>query len=218
MTRESPLTAALIAGLALLLLPACLQGTGRERVNFSDDWQFSDWLIDAGIESTDYERRHGGFEVVGLPHTWNAKDTFGSTPYYRGVGWYRKKFEVPAAWADKRIVLRFEAACQVATVWVNNVLMGTHKGGFTPFEFDLTGVVRPGAENFVAVAVDNRWRRDVAPLDTGYNMTGGLYREAWLIAMNQAHIVSTRVTTPQVSDSEAVAAFEIEIRNGSDRR
>ena len=132
------------------------------------------------------------------------------------MGWYRKDFQVPAAWAGKRVSLRFEAACQVATVWVNNVLMGAHKGAFTPFQFDITGVLRPGGRNFVAVQVDNRWRRDIPPYDGDFDMRGGLYREAWLIATSQAHIVSTRVTTPQVSKSEAAAAFEIEIRNAGD--
>lgn len=136
--------------------------------------------------------------------------------YYRGVGWYRKSFQVPAAWAGKRIVLRFEASCQVATVWVNNVLMGVHKGGFTPFQFDITRVARTGGANFVAVRVDNRWRRDVPPYDMDFNVMGGLYREAWLIATSETHIVSARVITSEVSNSGANARVETEIRNDGD--
>lgn len=203
------------AGLGFLCFLPTLQATGREKVNLSDGWRFT-LGNDAGMESSDYQEG-AGFPVVRLPHTWNTKDLLGPEPYYRGVGWYRKNFEVPRAWSDKRIVLRFEAACQVATVWVNNVLMGAHKGAFTPFQFDITGVARPGGSNLVAVQVDNRWRRDIAPpSEPGWNMPGGLYREAWLIATDPTHIVSTRVTTPQVSDSEAAVEFEIEIRNGSE--
>ncbi len=204
------------AGLAFLCFVPTLQAAGREKVNFSEGWQFS--LVNAaGLESSDYEDG-GGMTVVRLPHTWNTTDTFSDEKgYYRGIGWYRKNFAVPTAWAGKRILLRFDAACQVATVWVNNVLMGAHKGAFTPFQFDITSVVRPGGANFVAVQVDNRWRRDVGPQNGDFNMTGGLYREAWLIATDPSHIVSTRVTTPQVSDSEAAVEFEVEIHNGSDR-
>jgi beta-galactosidase len=203
-----------VLGLVFLCVLPTLHAAGREKVNFSDDWRFS-MVDDAGLESSDYQGTDR-LPVVNLPHTWNAKDIFGAEPYHRGVGWYRKDFEVPTAWAGKRIVLRFEAASQVATVWVNGVLIGNHKGAFTPFQFDITRLVRPGEKNLVAVQVDNRWRRDVAPLSTDFNVTGGLYREAWLIATSQAYIVSTRVTTPRVSNSEGTAAFEIEIRNSGD--
>ena len=74
-------------------------------------------------------KRTPGWQSVDLPHTWNTKDTFDDVPgYYRGIGWYRKQFAVPESWKGKRIVLRFEAACSVATVWVNGELLGQHKG------------------------------------------------------------------------------------------
>ena len=204
------------ATLVLLCLAATSQGAVREKQDFSADWQFL-LADDAGLESPDYLEGNG-LQSVRLPHTWNNKDTFDDVPgYFRGVGWYRKKFSLPAAWHGKRVVLRFEAACQVATVWVNDVLLGEHKGCFTPFEFDITRVVRADRQNLVAVRVDNRWRRDVPAYDMDFNVMGGLYREAWLVATDPVHIVSTRVTTPQVSDAEALAVFETEVRNESDR-
>ena len=89
---------AVAAGLAFLCSLPILKAAGREKVNFSDDWRFS-LMNDAGMESSDYQQTQGDFAVVRLPHTWNTKDILGTEPYYRGLGWYRKDFQVPAAWA-----------------------------------------------------------------------------------------------------------------------
>jgi beta-galactosidase len=189
-------------------------GAARIIENISNDWRF---ILgdDAGLESPDYPEG-SGFQVVQLPHTWNAQDTFDDVPgYYQGVGWYRKSFELPAAWEGKQISLRFDAACQVAMVWVNGVLVGSHKGAFTPFQFDITRIVHTDRPNLVAVRVDNRWRRDIPPWDMDFNLMGGIERQVWLIANDPAHIVTTDVTTPQVSNSAATVSLETEIRNES---
>jgi beta-galactosidase len=189
------------------------QGAIRISEDLSGGWRFLRTDA-AGAESPDYQEGLG-WQDVDLPHTWNTKDTFDDEPgYYRGIGWYRKSFAVPESWKGKRIVLRFEAACSVATAWVNGELLGQHKGSWTPFEFDIIDRVKPGSSrNLLAVRVDNRWRRDVPPHDMDFNIMGGLHREVFLIATDPVHIVSTRVTTPQVSDAEGIAAFEIEVRN-----
>lgn len=214
--RKSFRLLALAAG--CLCSPAwCSSLFAAERLSedFSKGWRFLREDT-AGAESPDFQGE-GDWQNVDLPHTWNIKDTFDDEPgYYRGVGWYRRAFAVPESWRGKRIVLRFEAACQVATVWVDGRLLGEHKGAWTPFEFDVTRLVKPGTgKNLVAVKVDNRWRRDVPPHDMDFNVMGGLHREVLLIATDPVHIVSTRVTTPKVSKDEAVAAVQIEIRNDS---
>ena len=196
----------------LAALPRPGESAARMRQDLSDSWQFT--LADsAGVENSDYTSR---WMTVRLPHTWNTTDLFDDVPgYHRGAAWYRREFDVPAEWRGKRIVLRFEAAAQVATVWVNNTLLGEHKGAFTPFQFDITDLARAGERSFVAVRVDNRWRRDIPPYDMDFNMMGGLHREAYLVALDPVHIASTRVTTPRVSKEEGVAAFELEIVNQS---
>jgi beta-galactosidase len=201
--------------LVSLLLPAAVsEGAVRIRQDLSEDWQFV--LADhAGLESPDYLTRQG-WQMVNLPHTWNTTDTFDDVPgYHRGVGWYRREFNVPAEYRGKRLFLRFEAVAQVGIVWVNGKLLGEHKGAFTPFEFDITDVASVGGRNLVAVRVDNRWRRDVPPYDMDFNMMGGIPREVYLVAADPLRIVSVRTTTPRVSRTEGVAAFQVEVRNES---
>ncbi len=67
--------------------------------------------------------------------------------------WFRRTFELPSEFSNKRIILRFEAVAHHAVVYVNGKMVGEHLGGFEPFEFDITEVARPGAENELLVGV-----------------------------------------------------------------
>ena len=84
----------------------------------------------------------------------------------RQYGWvvYQRTFEItPRAIAGQRVVLRFDAATHKADVYLNGDKLGSHKGGFLPFEFDVTGKIKPG-ENRLTVAVDNRINQSTLPV------------------------------------------------------
>lgn len=66
--------------------------------------------------------------------------------------WYNRTFTVPSAWNGKNVLLHFGAVDWKADVWVNNIKVGTHTGGFTPFSFDITSVLKKG-NNQVVVKV-----------------------------------------------------------------
>lgn len=84
---------------------------------------------------------------------WIIQDTF---PGYHGVAWYWRDFAAPAnPHRDGRDLLRFWAVDYTADVWLNDVAVGTHEGGESPFTLDVTGVLRPGASNRLAVRVLN---------------------------------------------------------------
>ncbi len=163
---------------ARLLLAAGLLATGaaaepakdgRLTLNFDPDWKFVK-ADPAGAADPAFDDH--AWASVSAPHTYNDTDTFDnwSTPGHRGEQiqwggrtWYRKTFDVPAAWRGKKIFIEFEAARQVAEVYLNGQLLGVCKTGFTPFGFDLTPQVKFGAPNVLAVMVDNRFMKD--PLD-----------------------------------------------------
>jgi len=63
-----------------------------------------------------------------------------------GDAWYQTVVRVPRGWDGQRVVLRFDAATHRAVVWVDDVEVGRHEGGYTPFEADVTPHVRPGEE------------------------------------------------------------------------
>ena len=75
---------------------------------------------------------------------------------YHGVAWYWREFDVPVSpYVDGRCLLRFHAVDYLAEVWLNDVPVGAHEGGETPFTLDVTEAVKPGAPNRLAVRVLN---------------------------------------------------------------
>jgi beta-galactosidase/beta-glucuronidase len=70
-----------------------------------------------------------------------------------GVGWYFKEFTLPAALKDRVMRLKFWAVDYFAEVWINGRPVGSHEGGFTPFEFDITAQAKFGGENHLVVRV-----------------------------------------------------------------
>ena len=124
------------------------------------------------------------FEEVTLPHTWNALDgQDGGADYHRGICTYEIRLPDPAA--NKRQYIEFQAANHIATVWCNGQMLGTHKGGFSTFRFELTQVMQP-TENVLKVEVTNEIC-DIYPQRADFTFHGGLYRDVTFIEVENAH-------------------------------
>ena len=156
-----PLLFVVLTGLAL--------ADGRQTLNFNPDWKFIK-ADPAGASAPGFD--DAAWTTVSAPHTYNDTDTFdnwslpghrGEQEQWSGRTWYRKSFDAPKSWAGKKVFIEFEAVRQVAEVYLNGKLLGTAKGGFTPFGFDLTPHIKLGAANVLAVMADNRFMKD--PLD-----------------------------------------------------
>ncbi len=155
---------------ALLMVLAAPVGAGeRVTLNLNPDWKFIK-ADPAGAEAPAFD--DAGWTTVSTPHTYNDVDTFddwsllghrGEQNQWGGRTWYRKRFTLPEAYRGKKVYLEFEAARQVAEVYLNGQLLGVSKTGFTPFGFDLTSHLRFGEPNVLAVMCDNRFLKDRPP-------------------------------------------------------
>ena len=158
---------------------------------------------------------------VTLPHTWNATDgQDGGNNYYRGIGWYRRHYTPPTSAAGKRIFLQFDGANIVATVWVNGTMVGTHRGGFARFRFDVTATMTAGADNVIAVQVSNAAAADVAPTSADFTFFGGLYRDVHVLVTDPVHVDALDFASPgvyisatNVSAANAMLASNARVRN-----
>jgi len=128
-----------------------------------------------------------------------------------GDAWYQTRVRVPRGWGDGRILLRFDAATHRAVVWVDDIRVAEHEGGYTPFEADLTGLARPGAEVRVTVVVNNELTWSSIPPGQVENspVTGarwqnyfhdffnyaGLHRPVWLHTTPHTRITGIAVET-----------------------
>lgn len=167
------------------------------------------------------------WEVVNLPHTWNAFDGqdggkgYHDAPvYYRGTGWYTKNLTFYKNDIKKQIYLRFGAANYDTEVFLNGKSVGKHIGGYTAFAFDLTPYIQFGRTNQLAVRVNNAEGLPVPPLHADFTFFGGLTRNVELIKDNKVHITNEDfgsrgvfVKQEKVSESEATIAVTTEVRN-----
>ncbi|MFN7993135.1 MAG: glycoside hydrolase family 2 TIM barrel-domain containing protein [Bryobacteraceae bacterium] len=159
------------------------------------------------------------WDAVNLPHTWNAHDGSDAVPgYFRGIGWYRKHFTVPAPLQGKRVVLEVEGANQVSEFWVNGARAARHEGGYTSFELDITEHVNFGAGgNVLAVKVDNVYNSHISPtIKTDVTFYGGIYRDVWMRFMEPQHVDSLYWRTPRVSVESAVVEIFSSVQGGAD--
>ena len=167
--------------LAVGLTLSGVRGGAAERLtlNFNPDWKFikadATGAADPGFDDS-------GWSTVSTPHTFNDTDTFDdwSLPGHRGEQnqwggrtWYRKSFTATETFRGKKVFIEFEAARQVAEVYLNGKLLGVSKTGFTPFGFDLTPLLRFDRPNVLAVMCDNRFIKDPAGADEPAEMPGG---------------------------------------------
>jgi beta-galactosidase len=153
---------------------------------------------------------------VNLPHSFEQpywRTNTASPPY---IGWYRKHFTVDSSLisAKKRISVEFEAAFLISYVYINGTLVGTHKGGYTGFSYDITQYIHAG-DNVMAVRLDANWNGQVAPRAGEHIFSGGIYRDVYLVITDPLHVTwyGTFVSTPQVSTSTASVTVKTEVKN-----
>ncbi len=142
-----------------------------------DGWEFSKNPI--GTEYSDAKE----WKNVDIPHDWMIYET--RNLYETSTGWYRRKL-VHTAKEGMRTSIRFEGVYMDSKVYVNGVIAGEWKYGYSTFEFDITELLNDG-ENEISVRVDYR-----CPNSRWYS-GAGIYRRVWLRSYNDCHITSDGV-------------------------
>ena len=161
------------------------------------------------------------WQQVNLPHDWAIEGPFNTTVAgvgggmgrlpSPGIGWYRKKLTIPAADAGKSIFLDIDGAMSYATVWLNGKIVGGWPYGYSSWRVDLTPYILIGAENQLAIRLDN------PPDSSRWYPGGGIYRNVWLTKTQPVHVGQwgSYLTTPQVSTSSATIELQVTIDNDS---
>jgi hypothetical protein len=132
-----------------------------------------------------------------------AASGIADTGFYRRC-WYSRTFEAPALQDGERLLLHFGAVDWAATVWINGCLAITHKGGYTPFEADITGLLSETGEQTVVVRADDdpadlakpRGKQDwqLEPHSIWYPRTTGIWQTVWMEKVPSTWIDSLRWT------------------------
>lgn len=125
--------------------------------------------------------------------------------------WYKRTFTIPASWKGKNVMLNFGAVDWFAEVFVNDIMIGSHKGGYTPFSFDITPfLISNGAQKLVVRVWDPtnrgfqpRGKQVAEPNSIWYTAVTGIWQTVWLEPVSVNHVTSIK-SIPNI-DTETVA-------------
>jgi beta-glucuronidase len=190
----------------------------RERKSLNGLWQFK---LDP-----DGEGRSAGWfgqslpesREMAVPASFNDIAADATVRDYFGDIWYQTSVWVPQGWEGRRIVLHFESATHRATVWVNDVEVVSHEGGYTPFEADITDHVTAGQPVRITALINNTLHWQSIPPgvieDTpagkrqrywhDFFNYAGIHRSVWLYATDPTHITDVTITTDLDSDNGVI--------------
>jgi beta-galactosidase/beta-glucuronidase len=137
--------------------------------------------------------------------------------------WYHRQFTIPANWKNKNILLNFGAVDWKADVWINDIQIGSHKGGYTPFSFDITPYLLEGKPQTLTVRVwdpaDNgfqpRGKQVSRPGGIWYTSVTGIWQTVWLEPVGENCVTHLKTVANIDRNTVSVSAFTSEI-NTSD--
>ena len=131
----------------------------------------------------------------------------GNHDYYNAV-WYRRQVTLLGDWRDQRILLHFQAVDYDTTVWVNGNEVGRHRGGFSPFSCDLTGVANAGDTITIVVHACNyskppqprgKQAQEFGPSGAIYVRTTGIWQTVWMEPVPDVYLRRPRLA-PDVAN------------------
>src|SRR6266850_4814508 len=178
---------------------------GRRTINLNGRWQTIIDPYETGYYDYRYQPSRDGYfknakpkspsdlieydfdnsPQLNVPGDWNSQDQ--KLLFYEGTIWYKKSFDYQKK-ERTRLFVYFGAANYLTDVYLNGEKLGRHEGGFTPFNFEITNLVRD-KDNFLVVKVDNKRRRDAVPtLNTDWWNYGGLTRDVNLVEVPDTFI------------------------------
>jgi len=188
----------------------------RETFVFNQGWEYTPEWKDEFI-APDFQA--DGFERVTIPHAnkelpynyFNEKD-------YQFISCYRKVFNYDPSWNGKKVFVDFDAVMAYAEVYLNGELLGSHKGGYTPFSIDLTPALTEG-ENVLVVKVDSTERPDIPPFGyvIDYLCYGGIYRDVYLRVVDPVYIQNVFAKPKKVLEPEKELETTVYISNTTDK-
>ena len=189
----------------------------RKIIDFNRKWAFTK-MADAVPKTMPTK-----WDIVNLPHSWNAIDgQDGDNDYYRGTCYYAKQFMKGSLPEADRYYLEIKGANSSADVYVNGKHLAHHDGGYSTWRVDMTEAL--DLSNLLVIAVDNAPNETVYPQMADFTFYGGLYRDVNIIAVSESHFDLDYyggpgiAVTPIVEGSTAKVGVEVFVTNKLDEQ
>ncbi len=173
----------------------------KDWLNLNGTWQFEIDAGDSGLERG--LRTRALAQTITVPFCPESQlSGIGNVDFINAV-WYRREVTIPRKWAGRKVVLNFQACDYDTTVWVNDVEVGRHRGGFAPIVCDLAGVAKAGDKINIVVRArdDHRQLKPVGKQSSGfanggchYTRTTGIWQTVWMEPVATTYLKRTRIT------------------------
>ena len=170
------------------------------------DWR-QVWLERKPEKKTDFfEYSFDESPVMTVPGDFNSQ--MAEITYLEGIVWYKKEF-VHTIKSNKRVFIHFGAVNYVSDVYLNGKFIGSHEGGFTPFQFEITDKIQSG-ENALIVKVNNKRLKNGLPgLGFDWFNYGGITRDVNLIETNNSYIEDYHIQLEKHSSNEVLGWVQL---------
>ncbi|MFN0167491.1 MAG: glycoside hydrolase family 2 protein [Bryobacteraceae bacterium] len=172
-------------------------------LNLNGRWEFEFDDANRGLDENWATSNRSFPRSITVPYAFESKlSGIGDTSFHPYV-WYRRAFNIPADWKQKRVLVKFGAVDYHATVWVNGHKAGEHEGGSVPFAFDVTPLLKSGGNVLTVRAEDQptdryqpRGKQYWEPKSRGifYTRTTGIWQTVWLEAAGDSYLENARIT------------------------
>ena len=177
-------------------------------LNLNGAWQFRFDPSDKGVSSgwsagyVDFDRS------ILVPFSWGAP--LSGVDDEADIGWYARTIEVPMEWRDRRVFVVIGAADWHTTAWLDGELVGAHRGGYTPFSLELTGLMTPGRSQRLVIRVDDRPHAFKLEGKQGYGPARGIWQTPYLEARGSTPLEDLHFTPDVAAGKVSVTARLLE--------
>ncbi len=159
-------------------------------MNLNGYWDFEFDSLQTGMQKGWFNGNAAFSKKINVPFPWGSQ--LSGVKDEADYAWYRKTITVPAAWEGKRVFFTIGASDWETTVWLDGVLLGKHRGGYTPFSFELTSLLKYGRSQNLVIRVDDKRREFTLYGKQGYGNARGIWQTPYLEARGKTYAEAVR--------------------------
>jgi hypothetical protein len=174
--------------------------------NLNGTWQFGFDKQDAGLKGKWFEAKQNLPGQIQVPFPWGS--ALSGVKDEAPVAWYARTVRMPEAWKGQRVFLVIGACDWETQAWLDGQPLGTHRGGYTPFEFELTRWLKPGRDHRLVLRVDDAARAFKLEGKQGYGNARGIWQTVYLEARPELFLRSVRFT-PDIDQGKVKVQAEL---------
>lgn len=204
-----------------ILLFSCIAANSQisfgNATKINNNWKFT---LENTPDAQSPTYNDAKWQSVNVPHDWSIEGRLSPTLASctgwlpGGIGWYRKKLNIPSTNQGEKVYLYFEGVYNRSEVFINGHSLGKRPNGYISFAYDATPFVKYGVDNDIAVKVDHS-----QSADSRWYTGSGIYRDVWLVYANPVHIAQWGVYVfPQVNNGTGILNVEVAVENGGNSK